>query len=292
MACAESWLQVVHGDAPGSCFDATALDAAKGAIDAVKTQVDSHFQAIGKERERLEVLGGHLREAILRHCRQERDAAATRERLLREAATALAEAKSKLASADSRAGDLLREKEEHQQAVKDRDLAYKEREEKLALREKELGSREDKLASREGTAKVLEKHEVEAARLVNAATQEREALDVRAEKLTAAERSHQDSLKAFQALRDTSDEEREQDILAQVDLECRLVTAAVHAFSQILHIDATFNLGRLLDDVPAEVADDLAKRVRKDAESFTKTFGPEKIGEEGRRVGPSGGPSV
>ena len=78
----------------------------------------------------------------------------------------LDEAKGKLASADSRAGDLLREKEEHRQAVKDWDLACKEREEKLALREKELGSheektkvREDKLASREGAVEALEKRE-------------------------------------------------------------------------------------------------------------------------------------
>ena len=150
------------------------------------------------------------------------------------------------------------------------------------------------MLSREGTAEALKKREADAARLVNAATQEREALDARAEKLTSAERSHRDAVKAFQALRDASDEEQEKDILEQVDLECRqlLVTAAVHAFSQILHIDAIFNLDRLLNDVPAEVAGDLEKRVRKDAESFAKTFGPEKTGEEGRLAGPSEDPAV
>ena len=109
----------------------------------------------------------------------------------------LDEAKGKLASSDSCTGDLLREEEEHQQVVKDWDLTFKEREEKLALRKKELGSREektkvreDKLASREGTVEALEKREAEAAWLVNATTQEHEALDVRAKELTAAEQSH------------------------------------------------------------------------------------------------------
>ena len=201
----------------------------------------------------------------------------------------------------TRAGDLLREKEEHQQAVKDWDLACKEREEKLALREKELGSREekakvreDKLASQEGTAEALEKREAEAARLVNAATQECEALEVRGNELTTAERSHRDAVKNFQALQNAAEEEREKEVLAQVDLECRqlLVAAAVHVFSQLLRIDATFKLDRLLDDVPADVADDLAERVRKDAESFAETFGPEKTGEERRPAGPYGGPAV
>ena len=51
-------------------------------------------------------------------------------------------------------------------------------------------------------------------------------------------------------------------------------------------------LDRLLEDVPVNAAEDLAKRVRKDAESFAATFGPEKTGEEGRPAGPSGEPLV
>ena len=98
----------------GPILDGAALDIAKSAIDASKVLVDSHLQAIGKERERLEVLGGHLREAIVCHCRQERDTSAARERLLQEATSVLNDAKSKLASVDSRAGDVLREREEHQ----------------------------------------------------------------------------------------------------------------------------------------------------------------------------------
>ena len=118
MAREDSWLLVVRGNGPGSCLDGAALDAAKGDIDAAKAQADSYSQAIGKECERLEALGGRLREAIARHCREERNAAATRERLLKEAATVLEDAKGKLATADSRAGDLLCEKEEHQRAMK------------------------------------------------------------------------------------------------------------------------------------------------------------------------------
>ena len=61
----------------------------------------------------------------------------------------------------------------------------------------------------------------------------------------------------------------------------------MHIFSQLLRVDAPFKFDQLLGDVPADVADDLAKRVRKGAESFVDTFGPEKIGEEGRPAGPS-----
>ena len=68
--------------------------------------------------------------------------------------------------------------------------------------------------------------------------------------------------------------------------------AAVNVFSQLLRIDATFNLDRLLDDIPANVADDLAERVRKDAESFAETFSPEKTGEERRPAGPSEEPAA
>ena len=60
----------------------------------------------------------------------------------------------------------------------------------------------------------------------------------------------------------------------------------------ILRVDAAFELDKLLDDVPADVADDLAERVRKVAESFAKTFGPQKTGEEGRLSGPSEEPAA
>ena len=117
MAREESWLQVVRGDGSGPCFDGAALDVAKGAIDVVKAQADSHNQAIDKECERFEALGGRLCEAIACHCREERNAAATPERLLKEAATVLEDAKGKLATADTRAGELLLEKEKHQRQV-------------------------------------------------------------------------------------------------------------------------------------------------------------------------------
>ena len=72
-------------------------------------------------------------------------------------------------------------------------------------------------------------------------------------------------------------------------MECRqlLVAAAVHVFSQLLRIDATFNLDKLLDEVPTDVADDLAKRVKKDAEVVMETFGPWKVDADGRPIEPA-----
>ena len=55
---------------------------------------------------------------------------------------------------------------------------------------------------------------------------------------------------------------------------------------------ATLLESRDVTDVPADVADDLAERVRKDAESFAETFSPEKTGEERRPAGPSEEPTV
>ena len=75
--------------------------------------------------------------------------AATREWLLREATTALGDARGKLAAADSRADNLLREREAHQQAVTAWDLTRAKRGDELALCEKELGSREEKIKARE-----------------------------------------------------------------------------------------------------------------------------------------------
>ena len=62
------------------------------------------------------------------------------------------------------------------------------------------------------------------------------------------------------------------------------MAAAVHAFSQILRIDATFDLDKLLDEVPADVAGDLAKWVKEDAEAFVETFGPRKADTDGRPI--------
>ena len=45
----------------------------------------------------------------------------------------------------------------------------------------------------------------------------------------------------------------------------------MHIFSQLLHADAAVKLDWLLEDVPADVAEDLAEWVQKDAESFAVT---------------------
>ena len=157
--------------------------------------------------------------------------------------------------------------------MKEWDLARKEQEGQLVRREEEAKVREDGLTSREGTV---------------------EALEARAKEMTAAEQSHPGAVESFRALQAASEDEREKDVLAQVDLECRqlLEAAAVHAFSQILRIDATFNLDKLLDKVPADVADDLAKRVKKDAEAFAETFGPRKVDADGRSIEPAEVPVV
>ena len=279
MAREESWSQMVRGGGPSLRLDDAALDVARAAIDAVRTQAGSHLQAIGQKYARLEALGGRLRAAILRHRHLEKDAVVARERMLKEATTALDEARGKSATADSRAGELLREKEEHLATVKSWDLACKEREGKLALREDKIKDREDSLAAREGAAEVLAKREAEATRLVDAATQEREALETRANELTAAERSHQAAVADFKALQAASEKEREKEVLAQVDVECRqlLVSAAIHVFSRLLCIDASFELKELFKDVPEDVAGDLAERVRETAESFAEAFGPDVV---------------
>ena len=65
------------------------------------------------------------------------------------------------------------------------------------------------------------------------------------------------------------------------------MTGAVHAFSQIIRGDPSTVLDNLLDEVPTELAEDLANRVKKDAEAFTKVFAPQKVGEDGRPVDPA-----
>ena len=88
--------------------------------------------------------------------------------------------------------------------MKEWELARKEQEGKLARREEKLVSlekkakaREDELASREGTVEDLEKREAEVSRLVGVVAQEREALEVRAKELTAAEQSHLGAVESF-----------------------------------------------------------------------------------------------
>ena len=198
-------------------------------------------------------------------------------------------AKGKLATADSHVGDLLREREEHQRAVKTWDLARKEQKEQLAHREEKAKTHEADLSSREGTAERLEKREAEVTRLVTVVAQERELLDAWTKKLATAEQAHQDAVQAFRASRAASEDEREKDVLAQVDLECDqlLVVGAVHAYSQILRIDPNFKLDKLLDEVSADLADCLASRVKKDAEAFAETFEPLKMGADGRPVEPA-----
>ena len=52
------------------------------------------------------------------------------------------------------------------------------------------------------------------------------------------------------------------------------MVGAVLAFSQILRADSSFVLDNLLDEVPTDLADDLASRVKKDAEAFAQVFVP------------------
>ena len=52
-------------------------------------------------------------------------------------------------------------------------------------------------------------------------------------------------------------------------------------------MDPSFILDNLLDEVPTELADDLASRVKKDAEAFVQVFAPEKVGKDGRPIEPA-----
>ena len=62
------------------------------------------------------------------------------------------------------------------------------------------------------------------------------------------------------------------------------MTGAVHTFSHVICGDPSFVLDNLLDEVPAELADDLASRVKKDAEAFMQTFAPQKVDKDGRPI--------
>ena len=62
---------------------------------------------------------------------------------------------------------------------------------------------------------------------------------------------------------------------------------AVHAFSQILRIDSSFAIDKLRDDIPAELVDDLASRVKKTTEAFAAIFAPQKVDKDGRPIEPT-----